>query len=77
MRCRLRCGRAFSNLVFLVVRDGDQELRVPVVHGWAKIVTDGKSKIIRVACGCGVAQLSELLVRIAFSVAMARLCGIL
>lgn len=47
-----RSGR--QNLVFVVIRDGDEQFGVAVVHGRAQIVTVLQREIVRVAGRSGI-----------------------
>lgn len=44
-------GSCRQDLVFIVIRDGDQELCVSVIHGWPQIVAIAQAKLVRIAGG--------------------------
>lgn len=43
-----------KSLVFIIIRDSNQQLGVSVVHGRTKVVAIVKGKLIRITCGRGV-----------------------
>lgn len=65
-----------QHLVFVVVGDGDEQLRVAVVHARAQIVAVLQGKVVGVARGGRVAHLGKLLAE-ALDVAVLRLHGVL
>jgi hypothetical protein len=47
-------GTGSEDLVFVVVGNGNQKLRVTVVHGWSEIVSVLEREIIGIASGSGI-----------------------
>jgi hypothetical protein len=42
-------GTGGQHLVFVVVGDGNQQLRVSVIHGWTQVVTVVEGEVIGIA----------------------------
>ncbi len=47
-------GSSSENFVFVIIRDSNEKLGVPVVHGWPKVVTVLQGELVRIARRSGI-----------------------